>query len=181
MMLDIMRVLQAQSGDRAAFDALLRCIQTDLFRYIRGLVGSDHLAEDVLQDVFVIIYRKLVWLRAPEFFKPWAYRIASREAFRRLKRERRRADGSQLEVQPEDLPAPNATQEPPELADHMSEVVACVSPASRAVLVLHYWHDLRLEEVADILGLPLGTVKSRLAYGLAVARRLVRDRTNSPA
>src|SRR5262249_46466311 len=86
------RVLRAQSGDRAALDALLRSVQESLFRYVRSLVTDHALAEDVLQEAFVRIYRKLTWLHQPELFRPWAFRIASRLAFQRLRRERRRVD-----------------------------------------------------------------------------------------
>ena len=82
-------VLRAQSGDRDALDELLKAVQEPLYRYISKLVGGRATADDILQEVFIHIYRKLRWLREPELFWPWAYRIASREAFKRLKREQR--------------------------------------------------------------------------------------------
>jgi RNA polymerase sigma factor (sigma-70 family) len=81
-------VLLAQSGDRGALNQLLGDLQDGLYGYLVRLVGDKHLAEDILQDVFVLIWRKLRWLRDPEVFRPWAYRIASREAFRRLRKHR---------------------------------------------------------------------------------------------
>ncbi len=80
-------VLRAQTGDARAFDELLKSIQAALFRYIYRLVGEHAAAEDVLQEVFLIIYRKIRWLEKPRLFRAWAYRIASREAFKRLKSE----------------------------------------------------------------------------------------------
>src|SRR5262249_26250158 len=104
------RVLLAQSGDREALDALLRDVQGPLYGYLVGLVGHGHLAEDILQDVFVLICRKLAWLRVPEVFRPWAYRIASREAFRRLRSVRRRTQ--LLGPEPADeAPAPGESTE----------------------------------------------------------------------
>src|SRR4051794_7086496 len=82
-------VLRAQVGARDALDALFRSVQAPLYRYILGLVGAPALAEDILQDVLLRIYQKLHWLREPELFRPWCYRITTREVFRRLKRERR--------------------------------------------------------------------------------------------
>lgn len=81
-------VLQARSGDREALESLLCDIQASLLRYISGIVGRSG-AEDVLQNVFLEICRNLKWLRDPELFRPWAYRIASRASFALLKRERR--------------------------------------------------------------------------------------------
>lgn len=164
-------VLKAQTGDRQALDALLRIVQEPLFGYVRALVRDRVLAEDVLQEAFIRIYRKLTWLRDPELFRPWAFRIASRLAFQMLQRERRRPD------QPGEAEAVAA--EPPqehELVSLLPELVELVSPASRAVLVLHYLQEMPLEDVALVLELPSGTVKSRLAYGLTQLRRLARER-----
>lgn len=79
-------VLRAQSGDREALNELLRTVQGPLFSYIFSLVREASLAEDVLQEVFIRIYRKLEWLREPQVFRFWAYQIATRETFRHLKR-----------------------------------------------------------------------------------------------
>ena len=161
-------VLRAQADDREALDELLRLVQEPLYRYIVSLVGGRALAEDILQEVFILIYRKLRWLREPELFRPWAYRIATREAFKHLKRERRWSEQSVDEAVLADLPV----LPPDALAPAMlAQLVAQISPASRAVIVLHYLHELPLDEVADVLGLALGTVKSRLAYGLASLRK----------
>jgi RNA polymerase sigma-70 factor, ECF subfamily len=164
-------ILLAQAGDRRALEELLKGVQESLFDFLADLVGNVHLAEDILQDVFVLLWRKLPWLRDPELFRPWLYRIASREAFRRLKKERswwRFLGNAELEfVVGESAPEPV----PPEQLDRLSQHLASISPASRAVLVLHYRQGLTLEEVADVLDLSRGTVKSRLAYGLAVLRR----------
>lgn len=162
-------VLRAQTGDREALDALLRQVQGPLFRCIRGIVAQRELAEDVLQDVFVILCRNLAWLREPRLFKAWSYRIASREALRRLKRERRVSvvDERGLEGLP-DPEVPDPVRR--ELAGRLPALVAGVAPACRPVLALHYLEELTLPVVADILGLPLGTVKSRLAYGLRQLR-----------
>lgn len=166
---EIRWVLRAQAGDREALNELFRLVQEPLYRYIVSLVGSRTLAEDILQEVFILIYRKLNWLREPELFRSWTYRIATREAFRQLKRERRWSDASTDESVLEDLPAPSRDSLTPEM---ISQLVAQVSPASRAVIVLHYLHEMPLGEVADILGVALGTVKSRLAYGLDCLRKL---------
>ena len=85
-------VLRAQSGDREALNELLKAVQVPLFRYIYSLVRETSVAEDVLQEVFIRIYRKLRWLREPQLFRSWAYQIATRETFRHLKRERRWGD-----------------------------------------------------------------------------------------
>lgn len=160
--------LRAQSGDREAFDQLFRLLQEPLYRYIFSLVGARALAEDILQEVFILIYRKIRWLREPELLRPWVYRIATREAFKHLKRERRWSDKTEDEAVLLDLPAPSSDDLAPEL---IAQLVARVSPASRAVIVLHYLHEMTLVEIAEVMGVAVGTVKSRLAYGLDLMRR----------
>jgi RNA polymerase sigma-70 factor (ECF subfamily) len=164
-------VLLAQSGDRDAIESVLRHVQPNLVRYISGLVGATA-AEDVLQDVFLDIWRNLKWLRDPELFRPWAWRIASRASFKFLKRERRWSTPAGETVSLDELPAP---LEPltPELFSGLPAILDQLSPASRAVLLLHYVQDLSIEETAAILDINIGTAKSRLAYGLICLRKSI--------
>lgn len=165
-------VLQAQSGSHEALNELFKSVQEPLFRYIVSLVRDQHLAEDILQEVFIRIYRKLRWLREPEAFRAWTYQIASREAFRYLKRERRWSDQVRDEATLTALPADgNDGEFPREMMATLPQLVESLSPASRAVVVLFYLHEMSLVETAAVLDIPVGTVKSRLAYGLQTLRR----------
>ena len=165
-------VLQAQSGSHEALNELFKSVQDPLFRYIVSLVRDQHLAEDILQEVFIRIYRKLRWLQEPAAFRAWTYQIASREAFRYLKRERRWSDQVRDEATLTALPADgHETEFSRELIQSLPQLVGNLSPASRAVVVLFYLHELSLVETAAVLDIPVGTVKSRLAYGLESLRR----------
>ena len=168
-------VLLAQSGDRAALEELFVSVEGPLLRYVLSAVSDRALAEDVLQEVFILIYRKLYWLRDPALFRPWAYRIASREIVRQLRRARRWPEQFGEDFAPESVPDEPREDFRPALAERLPEILARVSPASRMVLALHYLDEMPLQEVADVLGLPLGTIKSRLAYGLAALRRETRE------
>jgi RNA polymerase sigma-70 factor (ECF subfamily) len=161
-------VLRAQCEDREALELLLRSVQPWVHRYLCGLVGPTD-ADDVLQEVFVLVYRKLTRLDAPELFRPWLLRIASRAAFRRLKKDKRRREEPYDDAVLESFPAPS--DRPAEESPGDLRTLEGISPASRAVLVLHFQEELSLADVAAVLGLPLGTVKSRLAYGLMTLRR----------
>lgn len=170
-------VLRAQSGDMEALDGLLRAVQDPLYRYIFSLVREASLAEDVLQEVFMRIYRKLSWLKEPKVFRAWAYQIATRETFRHLKRERRWTDQVRDETALKMVSAPPPREEfAREEIERLPQFVANLSPASRAVIVLYYLHQMSLDETAAVLEIPLGTVKSRLAYGLESLRREFRER-----
>jgi RNA polymerase sigma-70 factor (ECF subfamily) len=141
--------------------------------YLRSLVGPAD-AEDLTQDVLILIYRKLTWLEDPQLFRPWIFRIASREAFRHLKKTRRWQDKFAEAEALEQVPAEEVSP-PNELLDQLATMDG-ISPASRAVLMLHFREEMSLPEVAGVLGIPLGTAKSRLAYGLSALRKhLSRD------
>lgn len=161
-------VVRAQCGDREALELLLRSIQPLLHRYVRRLIGDNH-ADDVVQNVLIAIARKLTWLSEPRFFRAWAFRIASRAAFDHLRRERRRGRHESDDLVLDTLPAP----EPPPSQELLRALLDSdlLSPASRAVIVLHFQEGLTLPEVAAVLEIPLGTAKSRLAYGLTALRR----------
>jgi RNA polymerase sigma-70 factor (ECF subfamily) len=163
-------VLRAQCRDREAFEALLGGVQPALRRYLLGLAGPDA-ADDLLQDVLIIVIRRIGSLDDPALFRPWLFRIASREAFRYLKKRRTWSNRHEPDTPLDELPAtaPTAGQ------DVMPELLAseAISPASRAVLMLHFQEELTLPAIAAILALPLGTVKSRLAYGLRALRRVL--------
>jgi len=157
-------VLRAQSGDREAFDQLLLDLGPHLLRYVTRVTGDPALAEDVVQETFIAIVRKISWLNDPSLFRAWAYRIASREAFRLLRKSRRY-------VEPvEDL---TYVEQPPDpwQRERLLASLEQLSPASRAVVTLHYLEEMPLGDVAAVLDLPLGTVKSRLSYGLTQLRK----------
>ena len=166
-------VALAQNGDRDALEALLRRFYRPLRAFITPLVGSSH-AEDVLQEIALTIFQHLRYLRHPAAFRSWAFRLASRRAFRYLKREAR---WNHLETDPDvisSLPAPEPL--PEALEPGLLTTIEQVSPASRAVLVLHYQQHLSIGETALVLDIPVGTVKSRLAYGVSVLRKLINQK-----
>ena len=165
--------LRAQCGDREALELLLRSVQPSLRRYVRRLT-TDADADDVLQNVLVAIARNVVWLIEPRLFRPWAFRIASRAAFSHLRRVRRRGVEETDEALLAALPAPEAPPNNELLAELLDGEV--LSPASRAVLVLHFQEEMQLDEVAAVLEIPLGTVKSRLAYGLKTLRHYLSEK-----
>ena len=176
---EIFLVLRSQTGDKDAFDELLKRIQQPLFRYIFRLTGEHALAEDVLQEVFIIIYRKLRWLENPKFFRAWAYRICSRETFRRLKTEKRWNE----QIRDEEILVRISGDKreeifEPEIIAKIPDLLAKISPAARAVIVLQYLEEMSLSETAEILDIAPGTAKSRLAYGLESLRKNIRKYEN---
>lgn len=174
-------VLRAQLGDRSALDALLRRTQTWLYAYLRRVLSDDHLAADVLQDVFVLLYRKLAYLHEPRVYRTWVYRIASREAFRRLRKRSHDRRLFRQELPHESAGKALAPVDPDLDLDQIERLraeITRIPPNTRAVLVLHYFEGCTLREAADVLAIPEGTAKSRLHYGLALLRE--RHKENRP-
>ena len=163
-------VLRCQVGDKEAFDELLASVEKRLFAYVQRLATDSELSRDILQNVFLIIYRKIGWLNSPELFLPWAYRIASRETIRALKKKR-------IEINVDDEVFQNIpveaidTEFEPELIEQIPATLQKVSQSSREVLILHYLEEMSIAETAEILDISIGTAKSRLAYGLAQIRK----------
>ena len=167
-------VLRAQCGDRVALEALLRHVQPVLGRYLARLVGPPD-ADDVLQDTLVLIYRKLSSLREPERFRPWAFRIAHRAGVRHLEKRRRWSLELNADVSIEDRPAVSTLHDHQRISGALESYG--LSAACAAVLTRHFDEQMPLAQVAAVLGIPLGTVKSRLAYGLAVLRKRLDKRS----
>lgn len=102
-------------------------------------------------------------------FRPWTFRIASREAFRHLKKRRAWMEKHEDDFHFDNLPSPEIRPSGEELLELLA--IGEISPASRAVLMLHFHEDPPIAEVAAIFDIPLGTAKSHLAYGLASIRK----------
>ena len=161
-------VLRAQCDDREALEALLRSVQPAMRRYLAGVAGATD-ADDLLQNVLVIVIRRIGTLDDPKLFRPWMFRIASREAFRHVRTRRRWEERHEDATQLDDFAVADVRPS----GELLRELLAAdtISPASRAVLMLHFEQELSLPDVAAILEIPLGTVKSRLAYGLRAIRK----------
>ena len=161
-------VERAQHGDTKAFEALAREAGGRLvgvaFRILRDLPA----AEDAVQQTLVTAWRELPGLREPERFDAWLYRILVRACAAEARRSGRwRADVR--DVSPD---APVDTNEFRRVADRdeLERGFRRLTSDQRAVIVLRYWRDLRQEEIAETLDIPLGTVKSRLHHATAALR-----------
>jgi RNA polymerase sigma-70 factor, ECF subfamily len=163
-------VLRARSGDREALELLLRQVCPALRKYIAMLVGPQD-ADDVVQDGLIQICRNVYWLEHPDRFRAWAYRICSRLAFRHLRAHRRARAWLVDNATLEDFEG--ASLASGDVESNLDTVLeeATLSPPIRAVLLLHFREQMPLAEVAAVLEVPLGTVKSRLSFGLKALRK----------
>ena len=170
--IDPLLVVRTQLGDREAANDLLGQLAPRLSAYLRSILGNAEEIDDLLQDVLLIVYRKIGWLKDPVLVSAWAYRIAGREAFRYL---RRRKGSKHMQLTEEEWSAVRSRQRSPSADQRVLEgqVISSLEdlpPAGRAVLCLHYLEGLSIDEAAQHLGIATGTAKSRLSFGLRKLR-----------
>ena len=168
-------VLACQRGDREAFDRLVERYQRGIYRLCYRYVNHHEDANDLAQEAFLKAWRAIGRFRGDSSFATWLYRIAVNACLNH--RALRRPPTQEL---PESLPDPARGAEARALRDDEAERVrAAVSrlpDKQRATLILKIYHELTHEEVAQILGSSVGTVKSNLFHALANLRRLLDER-----
>jgi RNA polymerase sigma-70 factor (ECF subfamily) len=170
-----LRVARAQAGGREELDRLLRDLQEPLYRHIRTVTRDGEAAFDVLQNSLLLIARRLRGLRDPRWFKAWAYRIATREAVRMAKRDTRLRDLHEAAAIDRAATPPPESSFDPALLRACIDRLADLPPACQIVLRLHYLEEMTFVEISEALEIPLGTAKSRLAYGLGRLRQLMAE------
>lgn len=170
---DVLLVLRAQAGDRQAVDRLLQIYQQPLFRYLLRMLRDHSDAEDALQATLIQAAKKLRWLRDPSLFRSWSFRIASRIAYRSIKLRQRKPEQTNSEIMDDFASQELDGADRSELIEQIPDWLDSVSAKGREALILHYLEGFTTEQVAEILGVPLGTAKSRISYSLASIRKQV--------
>ena len=165
-------VVRAQSGDRAALNELLARLQAPLYAHIVTVLGSENGADDVLQDVLLIVARKIGSVREPKWARAWAHRVANRAAVRAAIKQRRYVEWTDASI-PDVSADTDEELYDAEMQSILPELVAALPPAAQSVVRLHYLDGLTIAEISEALEVPLGTVKSRLSYGLRMLRESI--------
>ncbi len=159
-------VKQAQSGDEAAFRQLIENYTPRIFTLVSGMVSDRSEAEDVLQEVFFKVYRKIDGFAWKSAFYTWVYRIALNTASDHLKKRRNRSTTSLEDLAgfdaPDARPAPGTELSGSELRDTLAKSISELPAKYRDILVLREYEELAYEEIAEVLGCSKGTVESRL-------------------
>ena len=156
-------IVQAQQGDRRAFGELVRCHREGVINVVYRMCGDANLAEDAAQEAFIRAWKHLPNYRPRSPFRNWVYRIATNAALDVLRRERETVDVDVLPI-PSSGAGPEAAVQEAEQSARVKQAVLELPEASRTVLVLREYEGLSYKEIADTLGIPIGTVMSRLNY-----------------
>lgn len=167
------------SGDAGAFRLLIERHHDALMRFLFRLTGSVQAAEDVFQDAFLQVHQSLHTFDRTRRFKPWLFTIAANKARDLLRRENRRSalslsanidddeGGSFVDLMSIDLPHPSSDIEAQEQAEMVQNAISRMPYRLRETLLLAYFQKMTYSQIAEVCGIPLGTVKSRLHAAVA--------------
>ena len=164
-------VERARDGDRDAFAALVEMTSDRMYALAARILRDNHLAEDALQVAFITVWRKLPTLRDPDRFEAWLRRLLVHACYAEARR--RQAWAANVRVLPVDGPAAPDDYLTIDDRDALDRAFRRLTVEQRAVFVLHHHVGLQLTEVAETLGIPAGTARSRLHYATRVLRAAV--------
>ena len=171
---------RVQADDLDAFEEFFARYRNPIYRTAYGLTGDRQAAEEILQDTFARAYRHRHTFHDGVSPLPWLHRVSLNLCYSRL--SRRRLDATPIDetaehTVPDDRPLPAERAEQSELRQIVREGIAGLTAKHQAVVILYYLEGRSLQETADALDLPLGTVKSRIHHALRDLRvRLNEDR-----
>jgi RNA polymerase sigma-70 factor (ECF subfamily) len=174
-------LIRFRKGQREAFGQLVRRYERELYGYLRRYLGDANLADDVFQNTFLQLYTKVGQYEAGRPVRPWLYTIATHQAIDALRRNSRHQalslDQEREEIRDGDvhsllsllesrLGSPVDHVQDSERGQLVRASVERLPEFLRQVVVLAYYQGLKYREIADIVGIPVGTVKSRLHAAL---------------
>ncbi|MBT3374011.1 MAG: RNA polymerase sigma factor [Lentisphaerae bacterium] len=168
-------VVQHRLGKAGALEKLVELWEQPLYYYVRRLVNTEDEAKDVTQDIWLNVVRKIGAVRDPAAFPAWLYRVARTHAASHFRKT------PSFESLPEngsvaDAACANVNDLPSTLnAEELHWGLSHLSPPHSECLILHFLEGFSLEEVANIAGVPLGTVKSRIHYAKQALRDVLRQ------
>ena len=164
-------VERAQQGDDVAFGELVDLDGDLCYAIAYRILRDAEQAQDAVQQAFLIAWRELPRLRDPERFGPWLHRLLVNACYEELRRHRRWS--GRLRALPVDGPSSPDSTLTIDDRDALDRAFVRLSPEHRAVFVLHHHAGMPLADVAEIVGVPVGTAKSRLHYATRALRAAI--------
>lgn len=161
-------IVLARDGEARAFAVLVRRYERPLFNYLRRLLGDAADAEEIFQDSFMRVHTNLNRYRDGAAFKPWLYQIATNAARDRLRYRKRRpsvsldASGAPGDTTTASTADPAAAAIAQETAQRLERAVAKLPVKQRAVFLMARYDEMPYADIAETLGIPVGTIKSRM-------------------
>jgi RNA polymerase sigma-70 factor, ECF subfamily len=186
-------VRRAQAGDSAAFEQLVDYYKHRIYNYVLRMVGDPDTAEDIAQETFIRAYSSLASFRGASSIQTWLYRIASNLAIDTMRRRKYRYNSFSLDEPlstldsevsrdiEDDTPGPQRQLQTRQLQQKVTDAIVQLSPKLRTVIILYELQGMSYDEIAEIVGAPLGTIKSRLFNAREQLRELLGDQIDLEA
>ena len=176
-------IQQAQAGDQAAFEALVRLHMRSVYNLALGYTGSHHDAEEITQTVFLKAWKGFSQFRGDAALRTWLYRLTRNACTDLFRQNQKRRDTLSLEAEdlapiPDSRPSPEEETLRREQARHLRAALARLPEHHRTILLLREMEGLDYEAIAQTLELPIGTVRSRLARARKALAELLREEGN---
>jgi RNA polymerase sigma-70 factor (ECF subfamily) len=168
-------VVRCKSGEREAFEQLFALYQPRLKYYVRRLNDSNSETEDILQNIWVTVFRKVHKLKDNNSFSVWLYRIARNEVFGRFRQNKKFVELPQEKEHPQYNDDDH--EFPAEDAQKLHNALNKIQPYHREVLTLSFIEQMSYQQIAEVIGCHIGTVRSRLFYAKQSLRKEM-DRYN---
>lgn len=165
-------VERAARGEHEAFDALVRLASNRLYGIAYRILRDQYLAEDALQQTLITVWNELPKLRDPDRFDAWTYRLIVRAATAEARKASR---GTTTALLPHDTDASRAPDDYRTVVDRdeLERGFSRIAAEQRAVLVLQHYAGLSQAQIADVLGIPIGTAGSRIHYAARALRAAI--------
>ncbi|MFC7062955.1 RNA polymerase sigma factor SigW [Halobacillus seohaensis] len=178
------KIKEVKKGDQSAFEDVVSFYQNKVYHICYRMIGNSYEAEDLAQEAFIRAYTNIASFDENRKFSTWLYRIATNLTIDRIRKRKpdyyldaeiKGTDGldmySQLAV---DQALPEEEVESLELQTHIHREILALPPKYRSVIVLRYLDELALQEISEVLDIPIGTVKTRVHRGREALRRRLR-------
>lgn len=183
-------VVAYREGRDSALPELISRYEKELFHFLIRFVGNRAFAEDLFQEAFLQVHQSAATFDATKRFKPWLFTIAANKARDHLRREKRRrtaplsatidpnaeSGASFIDLMEADIPLPADTARDTEIAELVRDLTQQLPDHLREVLVMAYFHQFAYKDIAEMLSIPLGTVKSRLHTAVGTFAQLWKAR-----
>lgn len=183
-------VVAYREGNVDALPELISRYEKELFHFLIRFAGNRAFAEDLFQEAFLQVHKSAATFDASKRFKPWLFTIAANKARDHLRREKRRRTAplsamidptqesgtSFIDLMEADIPQPNERVRDEEIAQLVRECADELPDHLREVLVMAYFHQFAYKDIAQMLSIPLGTVKSRLHAAVGTFAQLWKTR-----
>jgi RNA polymerase sigma-70 factor (ECF subfamily) len=165
-------VIKAKRGDDKAFEEIVQEFEGPMFYYVRRLVENDEDAWDIMQEVWIKAFRGIGSLRETNRFRVWLYRIAHCTTMGHHRAAYRNQAAVDEAIDPE-TPIEADSAPNPDEAEWVHLALDRLDPYFREVLTLRFLEDLSVDETAEVMGVPTGTVKSRLFHAKKALKKVL--------